>query len=335
MIAATEYKGSYDAEAYLDWEMTVEQKFSSHLVPEQQRVRQATSEFKDFALIWWNELATHGLQPHTWDELKTALRQRFVPPSYQHNLDKKLQRLDQGDMSIQDYYAELQKGMIHVGVHEETEDKICHFYGGLQNEIQDIVDYKKYNIVNRLFQHAILAEQELLGRQPTRLKSSFTPHHTSMTPSTSRAPATTHFSTTPSTSCAPSTSTTPPPAPHALETTPPAPRAAAKPSSSSTTSTGRTSDIKCHRCHGVDHFQRDCPSKKSYIVTDDRGYVNARDVEDDFALQTNNAGDLDDDDAEVFGSEHTEEYTTKTYVVQRVLSAQVDTSKKLQCHNLF
>jgi hypothetical protein len=25
--------GSYDAEAYLDWEMTVEQKFSSHLVP--------------------------------------------------------------------------------------------------------------------------------------------------------------------------------------------------------------------------------------------------------------------------------------------------------------
>jgi hypothetical protein len=32
-------------------------------------------------------------------------------------------------MSVQDYYAELQKGMIHAGVHEETED---------------IVDYKKY-----------------------------------------------------------------------------------------------------------------------------------------------------------------------------------------------
>jgi hypothetical protein len=100
---------------------------------------------------------------------------------------------------------------------------------------------------------------------------------------------------------------TPPPAPHASETTPPAPRAAGKPSSSSTTSTGRTSDIKCHRCHGVGHFQRDCPSQKSYIASD---------VEDDFALQTNNAGDLDDDDTKVFGSEHTEEYNTKTYVVQ-------------------
>jgi hypothetical protein len=181
----------------------------------------------------------------------------------------------------------------------------------------------------------MLAEKELLGRQPTRVKSLFTPCHTSTTPSTSRAPATTHFSMTPSTSCAPSTLMTPPPAPRASETTPLAPHAAAKPSSSSTTSTGRTSNIKCHRCYGVGHFQRDCPNKKSYIATDNGGYVSASDVEDDFTLQTNNAGDLDDYDAEVFGSEHMEEYNTKTYVVQRALSVQVDTSEKLQHHNLF
>jgi hypothetical protein len=46
------FSGHYDAEGYLDWEITVEQKFSAHLVPEQHRVRQATSEFKDFAIIW-------------------------------------------------------------------------------------------------------------------------------------------------------------------------------------------------------------------------------------------------------------------------------------------
>jgi hypothetical protein len=34
-------------------------------------------------------------------------------------------------MSVLDYYAELQKGMICVGVHEETGDKICCFLGGL------------------------------------------------------------------------------------------------------------------------------------------------------------------------------------------------------------
>jgi hypothetical protein len=133
--------------------------------------------------------------------------------------------------------------MTRVGVHEDTEDKIYRFYGGLRTEIQDIVDYKEYNIINHLFQIAMLAEKELQGRQPTRVKSSFTPRHPSTTPSTSCAPAIAHFSMTPSTSRVPSTLATPPPAPRASETTPPACCAAEKPSSSSTTSTGRTSDI--------------------------------------------------------------------------------------------
>jgi hypothetical protein len=55
----------------------------------------------------------------------------------------------------------LQKGMIHASVHEETENKICRFYSRLRTEIQDIVDYKEYNLVNRLFQLAMLPEKEL------------------------------------------------------------------------------------------------------------------------------------------------------------------------------
>jgi hypothetical protein len=33
------FYGLYDVEAYLDWEMTVDNKFSSHLVPGQHHVR--------------------------------------------------------------------------------------------------------------------------------------------------------------------------------------------------------------------------------------------------------------------------------------------------------
>jgi hypothetical protein len=85
------------------------------------------------------------------------------------------------------------------------------------------------------------------------------------------------------------------------------------------------------------HFQRDCPSKKSYIDIADSSYVSASDTEDDLALQTNHVGDLadDDDDEQVFGSEETIEYSTKTYVMQRVLSVHMDQSEKLQRHNLF
>jgi len=80
------FMGSYDVEAYLDWEMTVEQKFNSHLVFEQHRVRQATSEFRDFAIIWWNELVNTRAAPQTWNALKEEMRARFVPPSYRRDL---------------------------------------------------------------------------------------------------------------------------------------------------------------------------------------------------------------------------------------------------------
>ena len=127
------FAGAYDADAYLDWEMQVEQKFNSHLVLEIHRVRQATSEFKDFALIWWTELARTTGQPETWAGLKDAMRDRFVPTSYRRDLRQRLQRLEQGDMSVEEYYAELQKGMIRCGVEEDTEDKIYRFFGGLRN----------------------------------------------------------------------------------------------------------------------------------------------------------------------------------------------------------
>jgi hypothetical protein len=45
-------------------------------------------------------------------------------------------------MSVQEYYQELQKGMLRCGVVEDPEDQMVRFYGGLRREIQDIVDYK-------------------------------------------------------------------------------------------------------------------------------------------------------------------------------------------------
>jgi hypothetical protein len=77
--------------------------------------------------------------PQTWTVLKEEMRARFVPPSYRHDLRKKLQRFDQGDMSVQEYYLELQEGMLRCGVVGDQEDQIVRFYGGLRRKIQDII----------------------------------------------------------------------------------------------------------------------------------------------------------------------------------------------------
>jgi hypothetical protein len=280
-------------------------------------------------------LSSIHLQPDAWDRLKATMCERFVPPAYQCDLRKKLQCLDQGDLSVQDYYAQLQNGMIRAGVHEETEDKIYHFYSDLRTEIQGIVDYKEYHTINHLFQLAMLAKKELQSHQLMKMKTSFMPHSTSTTPSRTATPLRARSSMMNSASQPPSTSSAPSTiVPRAMDLNKASVLkdiGAAKPSSS-IIPTGRTSDINCHRCHGIGHFQRDCPSKKSYIATADRGYVSASDTEDDLALQTNRAGDLadDEDDEQIFGSEQTVKYSTKTYVMQWILSANVDQSEKLQ-----
>jgi hypothetical protein len=76
---------------------------------------------------------------------------------------KKLQRLDQGDMSVHEYYQELQKGMLRCGVVEDPEDQMVRFYGGLRREIQYIVDYKEYDSIQLLFHLSMLAKKRIEG----------------------------------------------------------------------------------------------------------------------------------------------------------------------------
>jgi len=80
--------------------MVVEQEFNSHLVPEIHRVRYATSEFKYFAPFWWQKLGNLHQQPQSWDRLKEAMHDHFIPPYKRDLCKKKIQRLEQGNMSI-------------------------------------------------------------------------------------------------------------------------------------------------------------------------------------------------------------------------------------------
>ena len=115
--------------------MTVEQKFNSHMIPANQRVRYATSEFTGYAILWWNDLVKRGQDPATWSKLKRSMRSRFIPLSYKRDLKKKLQRFDQGNRSVHEYYNDLHVAMLRCDIDEEDDDTMTRFYFGLHKDI--------------------------------------------------------------------------------------------------------------------------------------------------------------------------------------------------------
>ena len=199
--------------------------------------------------------------------------------------------------------------MIRCGLFETDDAAMACFRGGLNREIQDILDYKEYNYMTTLFAYACKAEREVQGRCSKPYSNSFA----------GRSPATSSAPTLP----APSTTST------TLHERPAKP--AAPPSTGAAPALGRTRDIQCHRCRGFGHVIRDCPNKRTLLIRDDGEYSSASDSEEtQYAMfATDHAAK-----AEV----HVKPGDADRYeslVAQRVLSTQVAPPEKNQRHTLF
>ncbi|WVZ84536.1 hypothetical protein U9M48_031562, partial [Paspalum notatum var. saurae] len=161
---------------------------------------------------------------------------------------------------------------------------MARFRGGLNREIQDILDYKEYFDITTLTEHDIQLNS----------CSSCAIHHWHYT---AREDGQTCSAT----------------------------------SHGAAPSTGRTRDIRCHRCKGFGHVIRDCPSKRTLLIRDDGEYSSTSDSEatqyamlaTDHAARAEvhvNPGDAD---------------RYESLVARRVLSTQVAPPEKNRRHTLF
>jgi hypothetical protein len=204
--------------------------------------------------------------------------------------------------------------MIRCGILEESDAAMARFRGGLNREIQDILDYKEYADMTQLFEFACKAEREVQGRCSRTYSNTFAGRNSS----SSSAPALP----------APSTPTprerTAKPAGAALAT-------GTTPSTGATPTIGRTRDITCFHCSGHGHVARDCPSKRTLLIHDNGEYSSAsgsKELEHTL-LATDNAAKKD------IHVNPGEADRYKSLVVQHVLSTQVDPTEKNQRHTLF
>jgi hypothetical protein len=62
--------GRSNPEKYLEWEMRVNQFFYGHNFSEEKKVRVASMEFTEYALVWWDNKNRTGERPVTWVDMK-------------------------------------------------------------------------------------------------------------------------------------------------------------------------------------------------------------------------------------------------------------------------
>ena len=78
--------------------------------------------------------------------------------------------------------------MIRCGIVEHNEAILAHFMGGLNKEIQTILEYKEYNHIARLFHLACKAEREVQDRHALARTNFSAGRSSSRTPHTSSTP---------------------------------------------------------------------------------------------------------------------------------------------------
>ncbi|XP_028798624.1 uncharacterized protein LOC114754056 [Neltuma alba] len=131
------FKGNINPDAYLDWEMKFEQIFRMNDWPEEKKVKFASYQFFDYAIVWWEDLQLKRRlkgkgPPHTWSKLKKLMRNKYVPSYYYRELNRKLRLFGQGSMTVDEYVHELDLLKMRAGVQEGQEASMTRIIDGLR-----------------------------------------------------------------------------------------------------------------------------------------------------------------------------------------------------------
>jgi len=133
---------------------------------EEQKMKLATTEFSHYALTWWNKYQRERIRYEepmvdSWTEMKRIMRKIYISASYNRDLQLKLQRMTQGNRSVEEYFKEMEVTMIRVGMNEENEAPMTRFLNGLKDDIRDVVEMQEYVDMEDLLHKANQVEQQL------------------------------------------------------------------------------------------------------------------------------------------------------------------------------
>ncbi|KOM51989.1 hypothetical protein LR48_Vigan09g064800 [Vigna angularis] len=153
--------------------MKVEQIFECYHINDRRRVTLATLTFQGATLYWWTSIIRdqkmHGdYTIQYWNELKAALHWRHVPAYYAREVMDKLHRLQQRNISVEEYRKKLELLMLRAGIKEEQRFTISRFQSGLNYEIRYKVELLPYVDLNDFVQLCVRVEEQIRRKASTK-----------------------------------------------------------------------------------------------------------------------------------------------------------------------
>ncbi|CAA0831337.1 Unknown protein, partial [Striga hermonthica] len=142
---APTFTGTENPTAVLEWMKELDKIFAVLPLPDRQRVSLAAYQMKEDASDWWIELWARKpeaeLHALTWEQMKTMVRNKFLPQSFWDRMEHEFYHLQQGSSSVDEYIRTFTRMCLFAGDAVNTDAKKARkFLKGLNQRIRELVE---------------------------------------------------------------------------------------------------------------------------------------------------------------------------------------------------
>ncbi|XP_050368930.1 uncharacterized protein LOC126787035 [Argentina anserina] len=160
-----EFEGRIQPEEFINWLNTVERVFDYKVVPDEDRVKMVAIKLTKQASAWWETLKLRRerlgkSKIKSWEKMKKAMKEKFLPDNYVQDSFMKLHGLRQGLRSVDEFTEEFDLLSMRCAVTETEEQTIARYLAGLRKEIHDVLVLHQFWSFNDVYKLAIQIEKQ-------------------------------------------------------------------------------------------------------------------------------------------------------------------------------
>ena len=156
------FTGEPDAQKAELWLENLEYLFNILRYDDEQKIDLSVFQFEGAARHWWSTVVARWTRTETaktWENFRTEFLDKYVPRWEIDRRRNEFARLEQGNLTVEQYDAEFTRLLRYVPYYQDDErEKARLFYQGLKPELQTILASADWNTYAQVVERAAMVE---------------------------------------------------------------------------------------------------------------------------------------------------------------------------------